>query len=199
MRCEKRSYLPNKVIMSQHINVKWIPHSMNIRSDISSSRLTPIARLMGANIGSIWGRQDPGGSHVGPMNFAIWEVLISHPGHAARSQVTGHNGRQQIQFSHVFFIDLIFRAFPFIEHPITYQLMWPGDTYVRKWAELFVQLMVCRLFGAKLFLNQSWFFLLAIEPIGTTLNKMSTEVTQIFVKKINLQLTSAMFSDLQAT
>ena len=25
-----------------------------------------------ANMGPIWGRQDPGGPHVGPMNFAIW-------------------------------------------------------------------------------------------------------------------------------
>ena len=24
----------------------------------------------------IWGRQDPDGSHVGPMNFAIWEHLV---------------------------------------------------------------------------------------------------------------------------
>ena len=31
-----------------------------------------IARFMGVNIGPIWGRQDPGGPHVGPMNFAIW-------------------------------------------------------------------------------------------------------------------------------
>ena len=23
----------------------------------------------------IWGRQEPGGPHVGPMNFAIWEGL----------------------------------------------------------------------------------------------------------------------------
>ena len=28
--------------------------------------------LHGANMGSIWGRQDPGGPHVGPMNFVIW-------------------------------------------------------------------------------------------------------------------------------
>ena len=27
----------------------------------------------GANMGPIWDRQDPGGPHVGPMNFAIWE------------------------------------------------------------------------------------------------------------------------------
>ena len=25
-------------------------------------------------MGSIWGRQDPDGPHVGPMNFAIWTV-----------------------------------------------------------------------------------------------------------------------------
>ena len=28
----------------------------------------------GANMGHIWGRQDPGGLHVVPMNFAIWEA-----------------------------------------------------------------------------------------------------------------------------
>ena len=27
-------------------------------------------------MGPIWGRQDPGGSHVGPMNFAIWERTL---------------------------------------------------------------------------------------------------------------------------
>ena len=28
-------------------------------------------------MGPIWGRQDPGGPHVGPMNHAIWGVLYS--------------------------------------------------------------------------------------------------------------------------
>ena len=27
-------------------------------------------------MGSIWGRQDPGGPYVGSMNFAIWELLL---------------------------------------------------------------------------------------------------------------------------
>ena len=27
-------------------------------------------------MGPIWGQQDPGGPHVGPMNFAIWEVNL---------------------------------------------------------------------------------------------------------------------------
>ena len=31
----------------------------------------PDSKVHGANIRPIWGRQDPGGSHVGPMNVAI--------------------------------------------------------------------------------------------------------------------------------
>ena len=32
----------------------------------------PDSKVHGANMGPIWGRQDPGGPHVGPVNFAIW-------------------------------------------------------------------------------------------------------------------------------
>ena len=32
----------------------------------------PDSKVHGANMGPTWGRQDPGGPHVGPMNFAIW-------------------------------------------------------------------------------------------------------------------------------
>ena len=32
----------------------------------------PDSKVHGGNMGPIWGRQDPGGPHVGPMNFAIW-------------------------------------------------------------------------------------------------------------------------------
>ena len=32
----------------------------------------PDNKVHGANMGPISGRQDPGGPHVGPMNFAIW-------------------------------------------------------------------------------------------------------------------------------
>ena len=35
------------------------------------SWLDPDNKVHGANMGPIWGRQDPGGPHVGPMNFAI--------------------------------------------------------------------------------------------------------------------------------
>ena len=35
------------------------------------------SNVHGANMGPIWGRQDPGGPHAGPMNFAIWEGIHS--------------------------------------------------------------------------------------------------------------------------
>ena len=47
----------------------------------------PDNKVHGANMGPIWGRQDPSGPHVGPMNFAIWAyktwvcwwlVVLSH-------------------------------------------------------------------------------------------------------------------------
>ena len=34
--------------------------------------LVPDSKVHGANMGPIWGRQDPGARHVGPMNLAIW-------------------------------------------------------------------------------------------------------------------------------
>ena len=41
-----------------------------VRND--SFILPPDSKVYGANIGPTWGRQDPGGLHVGPMNLAIW-------------------------------------------------------------------------------------------------------------------------------
>ena len=35
------------------------------------------SKVHGANMGPIWGRQDLGGPHVGPMNFAIWAMYSS--------------------------------------------------------------------------------------------------------------------------
>ena len=39
---------------------------------------SPDSKVHGANMGPIWGRQDPGGPHVGPMNFAIWVLDQKH-------------------------------------------------------------------------------------------------------------------------
>ena len=35
-------------------------------------KVFPDTKVHGANVGLIWGWQDPGGPHVGPMNFVIW-------------------------------------------------------------------------------------------------------------------------------
>ena len=32
----------------------------------------PDNKVYGAKMGPTWGRQEPGGPHVGPMNLAIW-------------------------------------------------------------------------------------------------------------------------------
>ena len=43
----------------------------------------PDSKAHGANMGPIWGRQNPGGPHVGPMNLAIWvipEYCVDHLG-----------------------------------------------------------------------------------------------------------------------
>ena len=42
---------------------------------VNGDKVYPDSKVHGANMGPIWGRQDPGGSHVGPMNFAIWVIM----------------------------------------------------------------------------------------------------------------------------
>ena len=37
----------------------------------------PDSKVHGANMGPTWGRQDPGGPHVGHLYLAIWRVIIS--------------------------------------------------------------------------------------------------------------------------
>ena len=44
------------------------------KNETNSLLMIPESKVHGANMGPIWGRQDPGGSHVGPMNFAIWDA-----------------------------------------------------------------------------------------------------------------------------
>ena len=49
--------------------------------------ITPDSKVYGANMGSIWGRRDPGGPHVGPMNLAIWDVIQHYSSY-------NHNGNK---------------------------------------------------------------------------------------------------------
>ena len=52
----------------------------------------PESKVHGANIGPIWGRQDPGGPHVGPMKFATCRVNTPVADHALQpaTPCTGH-------------------------------------------------------------------------------------------------------------
>ena len=47
----------------------------------------PDSKVHGSNMERIWARQDPGGPHVGPMNFAIWDVF---------QQLMGRRGRKMM-------------------------------------------------------------------------------------------------------
>ena len=57
----------------------WVQYGLSV----------PDSKIHGANMGPIWGRQDPGGPHVGPMNFAIrggiclFDITLSHYHHYA--------------------------------------------------------------------------------------------------------------------
>ena len=44
-----------------------------LTSILLMANIHPDSKVHGANMGPIWGRQDPSGPHVGPMNLAIWE------------------------------------------------------------------------------------------------------------------------------
>ena len=50
-----------------------------LQSGPGRAEQVPENKVHGANMGPIWGRQDPGGPHVGPMNFAIWGVYSLRP------------------------------------------------------------------------------------------------------------------------
>ena len=42
--------------------------------DIMKTKETiPDSKAHGATMGPIWGRQDPGGPHVDPLNLVIWD------------------------------------------------------------------------------------------------------------------------------
>ena len=45
---------------------------------VGSGRAIPDSKVHGANMGPIWGWQDPDGPHVGPMNFGIWDVTRAY-------------------------------------------------------------------------------------------------------------------------
>ena len=62
----------NKYLIKENVSV-WKQPFLSVLSVLAWG-MYPDSKVQGANMGAIWGRQDPGGPHVGPMNFAIWVV-----------------------------------------------------------------------------------------------------------------------------
>ena len=47
---------------------------------LNKQDVVPNSKVHGANMEPTWGRQGPGGSHVGPMNLAIWGFYMRNEG-----------------------------------------------------------------------------------------------------------------------
>ena len=67
---------------STKINIWWLWNLDHFSLDVLLDILThgchyPHSKVRGANMGPIWGRQGPGGPHVGPKNLAIWELQLN--------------------------------------------------------------------------------------------------------------------------
>ena len=57
------------------MSVKEAPDQQRHRSGDTgcwTNEYVPDNKVHGANMEPVWGRQDPGGPDVGPMNFVIW-------------------------------------------------------------------------------------------------------------------------------
>ena len=61
-------------ISYRHDEVMMYKRFLHYRPFVSG----PDSKVHGGNLGPIWGRQDPCGPHVGPMNFAIWVDIWNH-------------------------------------------------------------------------------------------------------------------------
>ena len=56
------------------VSFRWVNYAT--RPLVRYGCIFPDSKVHGANMGPIWGRQDPCGPHVGPMNFAIWFIWL---------------------------------------------------------------------------------------------------------------------------
>ena len=54
------------------IRIMWLVHCLEDWSAVN----IPDSKVHGANMGPIWGRQDPGGPYVGPMNMLFGMVSL---------------------------------------------------------------------------------------------------------------------------
>ena len=72
-----QEYFVMKVTDVKCVSDRQICPEHNVNLDVA----IPSSSFIIGFIIFIWGRQDPGGPHVGPVNFAIWEGWQSVSGH----------------------------------------------------------------------------------------------------------------------
>ena len=77
LRFSSQYALPNRWIdLLPDIILKHVPATTQPKRQERTRCNFPDSKDHGANMGPIWGRQDPGGPHVDPMNFARWVIVI---------------------------------------------------------------------------------------------------------------------------
>ena len=63
--------------LEESVNACWVYSVESVSTMYLVLMVTfPDSKVHGANMGLSWGRQDPGGPHVGPMNLAIWVLYL---------------------------------------------------------------------------------------------------------------------------
>ena len=64
----------NAMHMDRYVLGPYIKRKFQERERIQNNNY-PDNKAHGVNMGPTWGRQDPDGPHIGPMNFAIWVII----------------------------------------------------------------------------------------------------------------------------
>ena len=67
---------PGYISIMQQITICWTK-SIGLQGGAAYSNENdiPDSKVHGANMGPIWGQQNPGGPHVGPMKLANWDAI----------------------------------------------------------------------------------------------------------------------------
>ena len=69
-----------RVLYTEYITTTLGTWKFGVESEVEGTEVPlfnisvkdPDSNIHGTNMGPVWDLQDPGGSHIGPMNFAIW-------------------------------------------------------------------------------------------------------------------------------
>ena len=75
IRCQWFNHMTRQVLQ-EGIKTVWVDHWWYLATHTQAKMAnTPHSNVHGAYMGPTWGRQDPGGPHVGPMNIVIGDYI----------------------------------------------------------------------------------------------------------------------------